>query len=131
MGIYYYTFLYKGELVKSGEQSRKYAKHESDTVALVGHTLYYTNFVELANIDPIIESHERAQGYVDLKEVLALVEKTPKLKEAWGTIEDTDDIFICQCEWSTISSDDIDLLYLNYNLPCLNCSPNTDEAVAR
>jgi hypothetical protein len=118
MGVYYYTFLYKGEIVDNDEEPEKYKKECAEGGNLFKDSkLYCDNFVTLASLDPIIEKHEIERGYVSLKEVLALVEKNPKLKGKWGVVEDNSDIFICQGSWWTLEPSDHSLK-MEYNLPC-------------
>src|SRR6476619_2921019 len=97
MELYYYTFLYKGEIVKDGVYPKKYTQEASyvssggDTIPLVGHKLYCDNYVILTTMDPIIEEHELEQGYVSLQEVLDWVKESSRKRKAWGTIKDADD----------------------------------------
>lgn len=116
MGIYYYSLAFKGEMVDVNELPKKYANAKVNN-SIIGKTIYYENFVSLANLDPIIDPHEVKQGFVSLKELLSIIEPNPKRKEEWGSITDNDDIFIAEAIWATLEPGD-NSLSLSKILPC-------------
>ena len=83
MGVFSYTFVYKGEIVKKGETPVKYfTKVES---SLEGHTLYCDGYAVLDTMYPMISDDDLKQGYVDLKKILNLIEDSPELRKEWGS----------------------------------------------
>lgn len=125
MGQYWNTFLYKGVLVdkdSKDEMPKKQLKYKDSKqyLGVYNKIIYYDNFVQLANVDPIIESHEIKQGFVSLTEVLDLIKnsKNLELKERWGTPADLEDIYILQGSWCSLEPGD-NSLHMNYNLKCV------------
>src|SRR4029078_9453436 len=106
MGLFYYTFLYKREIIrvaddfKEGENDKsKYAK--ADGPILNGYVLYCDNSVVLNEAKKIVTDDEIANGYISLPKLIEFLDDEPALKEEWGTPEDNDDIYICECTWNS------------------------------
>ena len=116
MGQYFFTFVYRGELIDIDKVPIK--KWSKSKIINKTKKLYYDNYVNVGSIDTIIEKHEINQGYVNLSEILNLINKNEEIKNEFGKIVDDDFIFICQGEWWSL--DDDHSLSINYNLPCIN-----------
>ena len=67
-------------------------------------------------MDQIIDPHEIKQGFVNLKELLSIIENDPKRKAQWGVIRNKEDIYICECMWSTLGVDNFNMHKI---LPCI------------
>lgn len=78
MGLYYYTFAFKDEILDRDEPPKKYPNGKKYNT-ICQKTIYYDNFVSLGN---------------------------PKRKAEWGTIANNDDIYICEGMWSTLEPGD-------------------------
>ena len=126
MGVFSYTFVYKGEIVKKGEKPVKYfTKVES---SLEEHTLYCDGYAVLDTMYPMISDDDLKRGYVDLKKILNLIKDSPELRKEWGSIENKSDIYICECIWFSMDlAKDKMPLSIQCILPCKDAKDIEDE----
>jgi len=118
MGIYYYTFLYKGELVDDYDVPKKYMTKIPS--ALDNCNIYADNWVILSTSCKILTDAEVRLGMVSLKKILNLVDRDPRLKTKFGQLEDLSDLFVCQCKWDSINARGRTKLQIQHVLPCID-----------
>jgi hypothetical protein len=96
MGIYYTTYLFKGQLVFSGDDIQERYKTSKKLVLNSTAEIVYDNIIKLGSLDHVIDDEEREQGYIDYKEITYMFENYEKFGERWGTPTDKEDIYIVE-----------------------------------
>ncbi len=99
MGIFYRTFLYQGKL----ETSTPIEIYDSQyTLTLENAIVVYDpdKFLMLSNMDPIIEPHERTQGYVSKDDIERLLLKHhPEFAKSFDY--ESGEVYICETMWTS------------------------------
>lgn len=144
MGIYTNSCLYYGRLLRNNtldELRKKKPVPDSFLMTIIEdeYTVLHApgKYLNIGGIDPIIEVHEREQGYISLDEVMGQLENHKEWYDAWTstTPEDlqlleeyvrlaADDesakpgTYIAEIEWCTLEGPG-DPGTLKANLPCM------------
>jgi len=113
MGIYYNTYLYTGHFTKDTETPN--VDDSLETRCFGNGVVKFEDdyFIHLAKLDPIIEKHEVARGYVDAEEVEKLLIKYhPEYKGRFDYSKGN--VYMCETSWTTYDSHIVE--YVTHNI---------------
>ena len=118
MGIYWKTVLCHGRLChEEPQQDPRWTVERLDARTWIVHDCVVT----MATMDPILEEHEIARGWVDAKEIHAWLERRPDVKLRWDDDIADFGLWIIQYMYTTLDPENCDKIF-QHALPVV--SPN-------